>query len=104
MTAPGWRGTRAPAARSIRSVWSRVASGSTTVVSPSASSPASSTHDFTCAEATGSSYVMPVSGLPPSMVIGAQPSVEVITAPIRPSGSAMRSTGRRRIDSSPSSV
>ena len=39
---------RAPAARSIRSVWSRVGTGSTTVVgAPSASSPASRTHDFT---------------------------------------------------------
>ena len=37
----------APAARSIRSVWSRVATLSTTVVRPSASRPASRTHDFT---------------------------------------------------------
>ena len=39
--------------RSMRSVWSRVASGSITVVTPGALRPASSTADFTCAEATG---------------------------------------------------
>ena len=37
-------------------------SGSTTVVSPSASSPASSTHDLIWAEATGSTYSIPRSG------------------------------------------
>ena len=46
--------TLAPASCSMRSVWSRVGAGSTTVVSPSAYSPASSTADFTCALATGS--------------------------------------------------
>ena len=44
-------------------MWSRVETRSTTVVSPTASSsPASSTHDFTCPLATGSSYSMPRSG------------------------------------------
>ena len=46
--------TSAPAAASMRSVWSRVAAGSTTWVSPSASRPAISTHDLTWALATGS--------------------------------------------------
>ena len=46
--------TAAPAAASIRSVWSRVGAGSTTVVSPSAKRPASRIADFTCALATGS--------------------------------------------------
>ncbi len=46
--------TMAPKWRSIRSVWSRVASGSTTVVSPGAFKPASRIADFTCAEGTGS--------------------------------------------------
>ena len=46
--------TCAPAAASIRSVWSRVGAGSTTVVSPSAKSPARRMHDFTWALATGS--------------------------------------------------
>jgi hypothetical protein len=45
-------------------VWSRLGSGSTTVVGPDARSPANSTHDLTCAEATGSSYSIPLSGLP----------------------------------------
>ena len=45
----------APAAASIRSVWSRVWTGSRTVVSPSARSPASSRQDFTWALAIGGS-------------------------------------------------
>ena len=40
---------------SIRSVWSRLGAGSVMVVAPSAASAASIVHDFTCAEATGSS-------------------------------------------------
>ena len=50
------RCTRTPAASSSASVWSRVGSGSTTVVSPSAAkSPASRIADLTWALATGSS-------------------------------------------------
>jgi hypothetical protein len=49
------RCTETPAPASIRSVWSRLGAGSTTVVVPPAPSPASSTQDFTCALATGSS-------------------------------------------------
>ena len=49
--------TRAPIAASMRSVWSRVTAGSTTVVGPSsAKSPARRIADFTWALATGSSY------------------------------------------------
>ncbi len=48
------RETCAPAAASIRSEWSRVGSGSTIRVSPPASSPAKSRHDFTWALAIGS--------------------------------------------------
>jgi hypothetical protein len=44
----------APNPTSIRSEWSRVGSFSITTVCPGAFSPASSTADFTCAEATGS--------------------------------------------------
>ena len=40
----------------MRSEWSRVGSGSSTRVQPGAFSPASSTADFTCADATGSRY------------------------------------------------
>jgi hypothetical protein len=45
--------TSTPKARSIRSVWSRVASFSSTTVTPSARKPASMMADFTCAEASG---------------------------------------------------
>ena len=48
--------TCAPKCRSMRSVWSRVASGSSIRVQPRAFSPASSSADFTCAEATGRRY------------------------------------------------
>ena len=58
------RAMRTPAPASMRSVWSRLGAGSTTVVEPDASRPASSTHDFTCAEATGIRYSIPLSGLP----------------------------------------
>ena len=46
----------APKAASIRSVWSRVGTGSMMVVVPGTLRPASSTADLTCAEATGSRY------------------------------------------------
>ena len=55
VTEPGRRRTLAPAASSMSSVWSRVGTGSTTVVAPCAVRPARSTADFTCALATGSS-------------------------------------------------
>ena len=42
-----------PRARSMRSVWSRVATDSRTVVVPSARSPASRIADLTCADGTG---------------------------------------------------
>ena len=91
-------------ASSISSVWSRVGVGSTTVVGPLALRPASRTADFTCALATGSSYVMPRSASTPSIVSGAWPSVVSICAPIWRSGSAMRSIGRCESDSSPVST
>ena len=45
--------TVAPKWRSMFSVWSRVASGSSTRVMPGAFRPHSSTADFTCADGTG---------------------------------------------------
>ena len=45
--------TATPRARSIRSVWSRVATASLTAVSPSAARPASRIADLTCALGTG---------------------------------------------------
>ena len=93
--------TRAPAAASRCSVWSRVGTGSSTVVSPPrARSPASSTADFTCALATGSSYEVGRSSAP-SIRNGACPSLVSIPAPIPRSGSAIRSIGRRESESSP---
>ena len=54
-TRPGRRSTGTPARCNIRSVWSRVGSGSSTTVMPwSQKRPARSTADFTWAEATGS--------------------------------------------------
>ena len=95
-------GTRARLRK--RSVWSRLGPGSVTVVDPEASIPAISTHDFTCALGTGSSYSMPVSEAPRTVSGGKRPSRASMVAPIIRSGSATRSTGRRRIVSSPSSV
>ena len=74
------------------------------MVGPDASSPASSTHDLIWAEATGSSYSIPWRALPVTVNGGKRPSVASIRAPISASGVATRSTGRRRIDASPSSV
>src|SRR3546814_11356484 len=48
--------TSAPKWRSRFSVWSRVGSGSITVVMPGVFRAASRIADFTCAEATGNSY------------------------------------------------
>ncbi len=68
---PGLRRTRAPIASSIRSVWSRLAWGSTATVGPScAYSPARRTHDFTWALATGSAQ-RTARKSPPSTTTGA---------------------------------
>ena len=53
VTASPSRPTAAPAAASIRSLWSRLGRPSTIRVSPSASSPAKSRQDLTWALATG---------------------------------------------------
>ena len=99
-TDAGVRRTRAPAAASISSVWSREGACSMTVVRPAAPRPASSTADFTWALATGSSYSIPCS-CAPRTTKGARPSVVSTPAPMRRSGSAIRSIGRERSDSSP---
>ena len=62
------RSTGTPKAASMRSVWSRLAAGSRTVVRPSACRPASSTAVFTCALATGRSCARPRSR-PPVIVM-----------------------------------
>ncbi len=95
--------TGAPRAASARSVWSRVAAGSVTVVSPSAAMPASRMALFTWAVGTGSVAAMPYNG-PPTTSSGACPSVVVTAAPIARSGSATRSIGRADRLSSPTST
>ena len=58
----------------MRSVWSRVSAGSRTLVGPSASRPARSRHDFTCAEATSSRCSAPRSA-GPAIASGGTPPV-----------------------------
>ena len=99
-TAAPFTSTATPNAGSRRSVWSRVAAGSTTVVRPSAWSPASRTADFTCALGVVMAQCIALSG-PPSITRGGFPSDEDVRAPMRRKGSATRSTGRRRSDASP---
>jgi hypothetical protein len=92
----------APTAASISSVWARVATGSTTTVSPDAAIPASRMADLTWALAIGMVYSMPCTD-PPVTVTGARHRSPwpVTDAPMRPRGSATRSIGRVRSDSSP---
>ena len=105
---PGWptssRSTATPRARSIRSVWSRVATASRTVVRPSARSPARRIADFTCALGTGRRDVdRPERGVTDH----GQGRKGIVrrawsAAPIERSGSMIRATGRRRNEASPS--
>ena len=74
-------------------MWSRVAAGSVTAVSPSAAMPARRMAPFTWAVGTERVAVMPYKG-PPTTSSGACPSVAVTRAPIARSGSATRSIGR----------
>ena len=81
--------TAMPRARSIRSVWSRVATDSVTAVSPSAARPASRTADLTWALGTGVSWPIGESGARP--VIASGSSVPPPRpANTRPSGPAAR--------------
>src|SRR5581483_1836014 len=104
VTVPARRRTRTPAASSSSSVWSRVATRSTTVVAPLALRPARRTADLTWALATSGSNSMPRSPAEPRTTSGAWPSVVSTPAPIRRSGSAIRSIGRPESDASPRSV
>ena len=94
-----------PVAAISSSVWVRDNRSSTTVVGPSADSPANRTQPFTWALATGKRYSIPRRP-PPSMVSGArpEPSRPDTLAPMRARGSRTRSMGRRRIEASPSST
>src|ERR1700730_5429002 len=90
-------------ARRSRSVWSRVATGSTTEVGPLAVSPASRSALFTWALGTESTWRRPCSRAPVT-VSGARPSRDSILAPMVRSGSTTRAIGRRLSDASPSRV
>ena len=98
--------TATPRARSIRSVWSRVATASVTHVSPSAARPASRIADLTWALGTGVSYVIGSSGAWPVIASGSRvaPPRPANVAPMRPSGSTTRPIGRRRSEASPSRI
>ena len=86
----------------MRSVWSRVASGSITVVSPAVLRPASRMALFTCAEATGRRYSIGTISSVPTMASGRRPpSRPSKRAPMRDSGSITRCIGRRRSEASP---
>ncbi len=86
-------------------MWSRVATGSITVVVPRTLRPASSTADFTCAEATGTRYSMGIPTSGPSSVAGSRsPERDRIWTPMRRSGSKMRPIGRPASEESPVKV
>ena len=94
--------TSAPKWRSMRSVWSRVASGSITVVSPAVLRPASRMQLFTCAEATGSVYSIGTISSVPTTASGMRPPSRASKrAPMRLSGSITRCIGRLRSEASP---
>ncbi len=88
----------------MRSVWSRVSSGSITSTPPSACRPASRTADFTWAEAIGSRYRMRFSPPPLSVRGSRPPSRPRWVAPINSSGSRIRRMGRLRSEASPVKV
>ena len=95
----------APNPRSIRSEWSRVGTGSITVVMPGVLRPASRTALLTCALATGRRYSIGTAGLAPRTVSGRRPpSLASIAAPIWLSGSITRPIGRPDRLASPTKV
>ncbi len=95
----------APKLRSMRSLWSRVATGSITRVIPGALRPASSTADLTWADAIGSRYSIGTAGQAPRTISGRRSPGEVVnSAPMRDKGSVTRRIGRRESDASPMKV
>ncbi len=89
----------------MRSVWSRVATGSMTVVTPPLFSAASRMADLTCAEGTGTRYSIGTSVSGPWTVAGRR-SLERAMAwtPMRRSGSSTRPMGRFTREASPVKV
>ena len=89
----------------MRSVWSRVATGSITVVVPATLRPAKRSADFTCAEATGRRYSIGIGMSGPLRLAGSRsPERATICTPMRRSGSKMRPIGRRTSEASPVKV
>jgi hypothetical protein len=89
----------------MRSVWSRVASGSMTVVRPGVLSAASNVADFTWADATGRRYSIGTGRLAPCTTMGMRPpGAASKRAPMRLKGSMMRPIGRPMREASPVSV
>ena len=92
--------TSMPKPRSIRSVWSRVGSGSWTVVTPRACKPASRIALLIWALGTSGVHGIAARSAP-SISIGARPSCDTMRAPIAVRGSITRRMGRRDSDASP---
>ena len=98
--------TCAPKCVSIFSVWSRLASFSITMVSPGAASPASSTADLSCADATGGGTRSESDRARPQASAAAGRR-RAFRAPARrsdSSGSSTRFIGRLRSEPSPSNT
>jgi hypothetical protein len=90
---------------SIRSLWSRVGTGSITVVIPGVLRPASRIADLTCAEATGRRYSIRTAGARPRTIKGRRPPGEAeMSAPICDNGSMTRPIGRPDRLASPTKV
>ena len=87
-------------------MWSRVATGSRTIVVPAAARPASRMADLTWALGTLGEWSMAARAAPPWTVTGGRssPAAARTSAPMARSGARMRPIGRRRSESSPSSV
>ena len=85
----------------MRSVWSRVASASITVVAPAACSPASRTADLICADGTGRRYSIGTRSAVPRSVSGSRSPPSSTSRPICFSGSSTRPIGRRDSEASP---
>ena len=96
----------APKPASIFSVWSRVITGSITVVTPGVFRAASSTADLTCAEGIGTRYSMGAARFGPQSVSGMRsPGAASSTCtPISLNGSSTRPIGRFDSEASPMKV
>ena len=97
--------TSAPKWRSMRSVWSRVACASMTVVAPAACRPASSTADLIWAEGTGVAYSIGSRSAVPRRVSGSRSlPFSSTSSPICISGLSTRPMGRRDSEASPTNL